>query len=368
MIITLNDWNIYIKEWNSAGANSASVTDPVSSVKDTINNGGIPNDQNRKDKESQLKKFGFMTKQKNNDSYTMITNLKDWKKSKLNENATITEQDELNAVQRWVEKSGMDFDDWDWDGETLTIFVGEGTEKYSRADLKEVGVTLADVDPGKAVPVESTPEDDLKSNFRSWESDHDNEDDANGLFSILMTRHPKENEAKLRKLAFDWVGYEEVTEDAHLQMKENAKSVCCHAPVYMEGSTSMCCTCKRPCECVPVTEEAPEMAEKMSDKAKDFIDNKIKFLIDKEGKKQKQAIAIAYSMAKKKGFDVPNKKHETKVAGINEVKFTDELVSDIKNLLDTKNYKSKLTSQDIMSALDDVKNSLNKPKTQSAAI
>ena len=91
----------------------------------------------------------------------MITNLKDWKKSKLNENATITEQDELNAVQRWVEKSGMDFDDWDWDGETLTIFVGEGTEKYSRADLKEVGVTLADVDPGKAVPVESTPEDDL---------------------------------------------------------------------------------------------------------------------------------------------------------------------------------------------------------------
>jgi hypothetical protein len=51
--------------------------------------------------------------------------------------------------------------------------------------------------------------DDLKSNFRSWEQDCDNETDADTLFYTLMDRHPKENPIYVRELANDWVGYEE---------------------------------------------------------------------------------------------------------------------------------------------------------------
>ena len=51
--------------------------------------------------------------------------------------------------------------------------------------------------------------DDLKANFRSWEYDHDNAEDANGLFNILVQRHPNEDKGKLKDLAFSWVGFEE---------------------------------------------------------------------------------------------------------------------------------------------------------------
>lgn len=61
--------------------------------------------------------------------------------------------------------------------------------------------------------VESSAIDDLKANFRSWEYDHDNEEDANELFNILVDRHPYEDEEKLKDLAFGWVGYEEDNED-----------------------------------------------------------------------------------------------------------------------------------------------------------
>lgn len=52
---------------------------------------------------------------------------------------------------------------------------------------------------------------------------------------------------------------------------------------------------------------------KMSDDAQDFISKKIKKLVA-EGKPQDQAIAIAYSMAKQKGYKVPEKKGTTKQA------------------------------------------------------
>lgn len=50
---------------------------------------------------------------------------------------------------------------------------------------------------------------------------------------------------------------------------------------------------------------------KMSNSAKDFISDKIKLLMD-EGKPQKQAIAIAYSMARKEGLLKKNKINELK--------------------------------------------------------
>lgn len=50
-----------------------------------------------------------------------------------------------------------------------------------------------------------------------------------------------------------------------------------------------------------------KIAKKLTDEAQKFISQKIKKLMD-EGYPQEQAIAIAYSMAKEKGFDVPEKK------------------------------------------------------------
>jgi len=51
--------------------------------------------------------------------------------------------------------------------------------------------------------------DDLKANFRSWEMDHDNEEDANELFGILVGRHPNQHPELLRERAYEWVGYEQ---------------------------------------------------------------------------------------------------------------------------------------------------------------
>ncbi|MCK9415543.1 hypothetical protein M0Q97_02660 [Candidatus Dojkabacteria bacterium] len=70
-----------------------------------------------------------------------------------------------------------------------------------------------DEDEEKNEEVESYSFDDLKANFRSWQYDHDNYDDAIGLFNILVARHPKEDEDKLKELAFNWVGYEENEEN-----------------------------------------------------------------------------------------------------------------------------------------------------------
>lgn len=62
------------------------------------------------------------------------------------------------------------------------------------------------------------------------------------------------------------------------------------------------------------------IANKMSSDAQEFISKKIKYLIDKEGKSQEQAAAIAYSMAKKEGYDVPNKtKASEDIKVINEI-------------------------------------------------
>lgn len=48
--------------------------------------------------------------------------------------------------------------------------------------------------------------DDLKSNFRSWEYDNDNERAAEKLTNILQRRHPDIPESTVRDMAYDWVG------------------------------------------------------------------------------------------------------------------------------------------------------------------
>lgn len=47
--------------------------------------------------------------------------------------------------------------------------------------------------------------------------------------------------------------------------------------------------------------------KKMTKEAREFISKKIKFLMEEEGMEQKQAIAVAYSMAEKEGYKVPKK-------------------------------------------------------------
>jgi hypothetical protein len=46
---------------------------------------------------------------------------------------------------------------------------------------------------------------------------------------------------------------------------------------------------------------------KMSKKSEQFINRTIEKLVDKEGYGQRQAIAIAYSKARKKGYHIPRK-------------------------------------------------------------
>jgi len=51
--------------------------------------------------------------------------------------------------------------------------------------------------------------DDLKSNFRSWEYDHDNYEDTNKLSRMLAHRHPDMNMDEIWNIACDWTGYQE---------------------------------------------------------------------------------------------------------------------------------------------------------------
>ena len=48
------------------------------------------------------------------------------------------EQFILDEIQAWLADTTEPYDDWDWDGEFLTIFVGNEVEKYSFTDLQEV--------------------------------------------------------------------------------------------------------------------------------------------------------------------------------------------------------------------------------------
>ena len=49
-------------------------------------------------------------------------------------------QSQLDAIQRWL-KNGDDYEDWNWDGSTLTIYnCNGGIEKYTYQDLLDVNV------------------------------------------------------------------------------------------------------------------------------------------------------------------------------------------------------------------------------------
>ncbi len=45
---------------------------------------------------------------------------------------------EVHLIERWLHSSSEPFDDWDWDGQELTIFLHNAPiEKYTRETLAE---------------------------------------------------------------------------------------------------------------------------------------------------------------------------------------------------------------------------------------
>lgn len=55
--------------------------------------------------------------------------------------------------------------------------------------------------------------DDLKSNFRSWEHGCDNEEDADSLYGLMVSRHPEEDPQVIKEWCYEWVGYDPSDDD-----------------------------------------------------------------------------------------------------------------------------------------------------------
>lgn len=55
------------------------------------------------------------------------------------------EQEELDKIQSWLSNTSEYFDDWDWDGDLLTLFLdGESIEKYTKEELEEENIIQQD--------------------------------------------------------------------------------------------------------------------------------------------------------------------------------------------------------------------------------
>lgn len=54
-------------------------------------------------------------------------------------------QHQIHKISHWIDRTTEPFEDWDWDGNELTIyFNNECVEKYTLDDLREV---IDDIDP-----------------------------------------------------------------------------------------------------------------------------------------------------------------------------------------------------------------------------
>jgi len=65
--------------------------------------------------------------------------------------------------------------------------------------------------------------DDLKSNFRSWEYDHDNYEDTDKLSRMLAHRHPDMNMDEIWNIACDWTGFDDSQNESFLIPKPARK-------------------------------------------------------------------------------------------------------------------------------------------------
>lgn len=46
---------------------------------------------------------------------------------------------EDGRIETWLRNTCEGYDDWEWNGEVLTVFNGDDVEKHTRADLVECG-------------------------------------------------------------------------------------------------------------------------------------------------------------------------------------------------------------------------------------
>jgi len=69
-------------------------------------------------------------------------------------------------------------------------------------------------------------------------------------------------------------------------------------------------------------------AKKMTDEAEEFISKKIAFLMEEEDMPQDQAIAVAYSMAREEGYDVPENPNKKKA----KIESADQYSTEVKEL------------------------------------
>lgn len=131
------------------------------------------------------------------------------------------EDEYFKAIEFFQNNSEFLAEEYDDEFRSISFFCSDQddadvTENAIRDELDENGFSnfyFESEDEEDSDEVESYASDDLKANFRSWEYDHDNYDDAIGLFNILVARHPKEDKDRLKELAFNWVGYEENDEE-----------------------------------------------------------------------------------------------------------------------------------------------------------
>lgn len=55
------------------------------------------------------------------------------------EDLILNEQRKLDIIQSWLSDTTEPFDDWDYDGKELVLFLNkEVIERYSEEDLKEI--------------------------------------------------------------------------------------------------------------------------------------------------------------------------------------------------------------------------------------
>ena len=58
----------------------------------------------------------------------------------INENTSV-DQSELDKIQMWLSDTTEEFDDWNWDGSELHLFMNdECVEKYTKKDLEEENI------------------------------------------------------------------------------------------------------------------------------------------------------------------------------------------------------------------------------------
>lgn len=51
------------------------------------------------------------------------------------------EDQEAHQIERWLQVTQQPLDDWEWDGQTLTLMLRDGNvETYDRRQLEEIGI------------------------------------------------------------------------------------------------------------------------------------------------------------------------------------------------------------------------------------